>query len=419
MSSITVISACSTSTRPALLEYKPQPSRKQITYAQKHNRYKPSKIISASSPLKEIDDSDHYTTHEELSHRLLKCARRSSNPEVFSAKKLKSSGITPMGSPPQYETPHPSALTEEQKFKLNSSKGLPMHPDQFSLPVGRRVSSRTASGNLKENVARPSRNKDKFLDSPFNSRPNSAASSPRKRPLAIPPRFLTNSADPTLRRTLSDTNYNPNIPQSASTNTSPTHSHSPTRIRRRSAPSPPRPGTWIPTETNVGSFDFNFHSAPMNPFLLRSSMNEIDFNRPPSSLSIYGDSESKFFNEALGISAPALLKHAYSLGSALVDNEDGDDECGQPDLTMTPDAMDVDAPSSPGMKPTRMRERSPWLSDSIISPPVLQEWNRPPQERAYNFRLVSGLAWLLSFLAENKSKILSCVAARTPPTATT
>ncbi|KAJ7238484.1 hypothetical protein C8J57DRAFT_1727653 [Mycena rebaudengoi] len=362
-------------------------SRKQITYAQKRNRSKPSKNISASSPLKEIEDPDHYTTREELSHRLLKRARRSSNPEVFSAKKLKSSGITPMGSPSQYETPHPSTLTEEQKFKLNSSKGLPMHPAQFSpLPVGRRVNSRTASGNLKENVARPSRNKDKFLDSPFNSRPNSAASSPRKRTLAIPPRSLTNSAEPTpnlFKRTLSDTNYNPKIPQSASTNTSPTHSHSPTRIRRPSAPSPPRPGTWIPTETNVGSFDFNFHSAPMDPFLLRSSMNEIDFNRPPSSLSIYGDSESKFFDEALGISTPASLKRAYSLGSALVDNEDSDDERDQPDLTIIADAMDVDAPSSPGMKPPRMRERSPWLSDSIISPPVSQEWNSPPKERAY------------------------------------
>ncbi|KAJ7238415.1 hypothetical protein C8J57DRAFT_1566129 [Mycena rebaudengoi] len=343
---------------PLLLEYK-------VVFT-KRNRSKPSKNISASSPLKEIDDPDHYTTHEELSHRLLKRARRSSNPEVLSAKKLKSSGITPMGSPSQYETPHPSALTEEQKFKLNSSKGLPMHPDQFSpLPVGRRVISRTASRNLKENVARPSRNKDKFLGSPFNSRPNSVASSPRKRTFAIPPRSLTNAAESTLnlfKRTLSDTNYNPNIPQSASTNTSPTHSHSPTRICRPSAPSPPRPGTWIPTETNVGGFDFNFYSAPMDPFLLRSSMNEIDLNRPPSSLSIYGDSESKFFDEALGISTPA--SHI-------------------PDLTITSDAMDVDAPSSPGMKPPRMRERSPWLSDSLISPPVPQEWNCPLQERAY------------------------------------
>ncbi|KAJ7249370.1 hypothetical protein C8J57DRAFT_1668954 [Mycena rebaudengoi] len=109
----------------------------------------------------------------------------------------------------------------------------------------------------------------------------------------------------------------------------------------------------------------------MDPFLLRSSMNEIDFNRPPSSLSIYGDPEH------------IDPKRAYSLGSALVDNEDSDDEHDQPDLTITADAMDVDAPSSTGMKPPRMRKRSPWLSDSLISPPVSQEWNHPPQERAY------------------------------------
>ncbi|KAJ7238400.1 hypothetical protein C8J57DRAFT_1727633 [Mycena rebaudengoi] len=315
-----------------------------------------------------------------------------------------------MRSPSQYETPHPSALTEEQKSKLNSSKGLPMHPDQFSpLPVGRRVSSRTASGNLKENVSRPSRNKDKFLDSPFNSRPNSAASSPRKRPLAIPPRSLTNAAEPTLnlfKRTLSDTNYNPNIP----------HEHLPYTL--------PFPHT-------DPSFDFNFHSAPMDPFLLRSSMNEIDFNRPPSSLSIYGDSESKFFDEAPGISTPASIKRAYSLGSALVDNEDGDDERDQPDLTITPDAMDVDAPSSPGMKSPRMRERSPWLSDSLISPPVPQEWNCPPQERAYTrspphdvdmydeFSLGVGPGLAAFVPGGEQVEYPSCIAARTPPTATT
>jgi hypothetical protein len=45
--------------------------------------------------------------------------------------------------------------------------------------------------------------------------------------------------------------------------------------------------------------------------------------------------------------------------------------------------MDIDVPRSAGMKLIPTRERSPWLSDSLISPPVSQEWKIPPQEGAY------------------------------------
>ncbi|KAJ7096158.1 hypothetical protein C8R44DRAFT_749007 [Mycena epipterygia] len=350
-------------------------SRKQITYAHKRNRSKPSRIISASSPLHEPEDSDSYMPHTELSPRLLKRARRSSNPEVFSSKKIKASAVTPAGSPSQFETPYPSALTEEQKFKLNSSRGLPMHPDQFSpLPAARPVIPRTAS---KENRSRRLPKKDASLDSPFNSRPNSARSSPQKR---------TFSSQPTQKlskRTLSDTKYSSNIPQSASTANSPTRAHSPVRSRRPSAPSPPRPGTWMPKEKNIGSFDFDFHSALVNPFFLPSATNDIDFNRPPSSLSFYGDSDLQLFDDGQVFSTPETVKRAYTLGSDVAEYDenfpyDGDRE---PDLTMTQDTMDVDL--AYGMKALPMRERSPWLSDSLISPPVSQEWKRHPKEGAY------------------------------------
>ncbi|KAJ7154558.1 hypothetical protein C8R46DRAFT_1297036 [Mycena filopes] len=311
--------------------------------------------ISASSPLPQPDDSDHYTSHAELSRRLLKRARRASNPEVVSSKKFKPSGVTPAGSPIQYETPHPSILTEEQKFRLNSSRGLPVHPDQFSpLPVSRRIVSRTGSRNLKENASLRAQKKSKSLASPFNSRPGSAASSPQKsQQTRLSPASTQHSTQKLFKRTLSDTNYNPNIPQSASTTNSPTHAHSPLRARRPSAPSPPRPNNWLPKDTVPGSFDFNFHSGIASPFFLPSATNDIDFNRPPSSLSVYGDygdTESQFFDEVQGVSTPATKKQrAYALGSALAD--DDDEGLEEPDLTITQHVMDVDiSPAAAGMK---------------------------------------------------------------------
>ncbi|KAF8217623.1 hypothetical protein K438DRAFT_5211 [Mycena galopus ATCC 62051] len=355
-------------------------SRKQITYAHKRNRSKPTRVVSASSPLPEIDDPDRYMSHEELSHRLLKRVRRLSNPEPFSSKKPKTSQVTPAGSPSQFETPHPSALTEEQIFKLNSSRGVAVHPDQFSpLPVSRRKVSRTGSHNLKENATLRTQSKGKLLDSPFNSRPSSAASSPQKsQSVRGSPTSTEQSSQRLSKRTLSDTHYNPNIPQSASTANSPIHTHSPVRPRRPSAPSPLRPGNWIPKET---SFDFNLPAALANPFFLPFTTNAVDFNRPPSSLSVYGDGDedTQFFDEAQGISTPATKRSAYTLGSAVVD----DDDEYQPDLTITQDTMDIDIlRSSTGMKVLPTRERSPWLSDSLISPPNSQEWNEPPQEAA-------------------------------------
>ncbi|KAJ7199176.1 hypothetical protein GGX14DRAFT_699870 [Mycena pura] len=351
-------------------------TRKQTTYAHKRKRPKRTHPISVSSPLNQPGEDD-YLSNAELSRRLLKRARRSSNPEMPSSKRLKSKP-TPAGSPSQFETPHPSALTEEQKFKLNSSRGLPVHPDQFSpLPASRRA-SRTASRNLKENAPSRSSNKSKFLDSPFNSRPGSAVSSPQ--PAQLARSSLSKPDEPCLKRTLSDTNYNPNIPQSASTTNSPTRAHSPVRFRRPSAPSPQRPGDWIPKDQTLTSFDLNIHSAIGNPFFFPT--NGIDFNRPPSSLSFYGD-DSHFFDDAQGISTPAGKQGAYMLGSAATADDERLDE---PDLTLTEDAMDVDVTLSSGLKARPTRERSPWLSDSLISPPPSQEWNRTPQEGAYIHR---------------------------------
>ncbi|KAJ7484261.1 hypothetical protein FB451DRAFT_1435498 [Mycena latifolia] len=346
-------------------------SRKQITYAHKRNRNKRTEATSASSPLEEIDDPDRYMSHAELSRRLLKRARRSFNHEVPSSKKLKSSAGSPAASPPR-DTSNLSELSVEQMLKVNSSSA---NPNQFSpLPLARRVISRTASGSLKENASPPMHRKSKDLGSPFNSHPSSTTS-----PHKVPPARLSSNApehsiQKSFKRAPSDINYNPNVPQSAAATNSPRHTHSPARMRRPSAPSPPRPNHWIPNP-----FTFNFPTTHTNPFSLPSTSNAVDSNPPPLAFSFYDDLESRFFDDAQGSSTPAKKQRAYTLRPAVADD---DKEHHEPDLTITQDAMDVDlAPT--GMKVLPMRERSPWLSDSLISAPASQDWKRPPQESVY------------------------------------
>ncbi|KAJ7056154.1 hypothetical protein C8F01DRAFT_1373127 [Mycena amicta] len=352
----------------------PPSLRKQTTYAHKRNRTKAMPAVSASSPLPDhVDDvDDHYLSHAELSSRL-KRARRSSNPELPSSKRLRSSKPTPAASPkatpaasPSYfETPYPSLLTEEQKFKLNSSR--PVHPDQVSpFPDARPITSRTSSRKQKENASLRTSKKAKFLDSPFNSRPGSTVTSPQK--------TMPSPEKKSFKRTLSDTNYNPNIPQSASTANSPAYIHSSIRARRPSAPSPPRPGDWLRKDHILSNLDLDLQNAFANPFFFPT---DVDFNRPPSSLSMYGDSDH-FFDDAQGVSTPASQRGAYRVPPAGIDTDDELDDVMQ-------DAMDVDATvPAPGPRLKDFpRERSPWLSDSLISPPNSQEWNDPSQKGAY------------------------------------
>ncbi|CAK5276765.1 unnamed protein product [Mycena citricolor] len=372
-------------------------SRKQITYAHKRNRmHKPTSttarpLVSASSPLPQLDDSE-YTSKEELHRRLRKRARRSSNPESMS-KKLKPSladeelqfssiGMSP--SPPpatptdrsQFETPLPSALTEGQVFKLKSSRPSSPHPSSPPIPVRRTASHKLKENAVREPVKKKMKKKGGALDSPFNSRPGSVTSSPQNN--SKPTTTVANSMQKkSLKRTLSDTNYNPNIPHSSSTANSPVRPftddslHSPLlRTRRPSAPSPPR---WSVHANS--SFDCHFNPAAERPFFLPSATAHIDFNRPPSSMSFYGDSgsdsEEGFFADAQGISTPARDQRAYMLGQNVdMDMDVEGDEMDEDD--------DITPQSHPGMKDLPARTRSPWLSDSIVSPPTSQEWDRPP-----------------------------------------
>ncbi|KAJ7631220.1 hypothetical protein FB45DRAFT_1003968 [Roridomyces roridus] len=328
------------------------PPRKKATRALKRNRTEMFPHLSASSPPQDIDEFIPF------SPKPAKRARRSSNPEL-SYKKIRLSVVaTPAASPSQFQTPYPSTLSQEQTYRLPSS--VPIHSEQLSpIPASRGLVSRPTSSH-KENVVRRASKKSASLHSPFHSRPNSAHSSPQK------------LASTSLKRTLSDTNYNPNVPQSSSTTSSPIRLLSPLRTRRPSAPSPPRPGSWLSNEIDGFDFDFHFAAANSTPFSIPSAMDDVDFDRPPSSLSFYGgdfDGAPIFDDEVKG---PLMLNSAYTagLGSVFDDDEFVDSE---PDLTLSQDPFGA----SYGLKSLPTRARSPWLSDSIILS------QNPAQEHAY------------------------------------
>ena len=300
--------------------------RKQITYAHKRNRNRihiPQE--SKSSPLEDISDPDQYLTHPEMARRILKRSRRSGYASTSTSlnlsedpshdhrhsKKLRTylpeqneqakSLIFLLNDNDNLHTPHPTQLTEEQVFKLESSRGLPLSPDHEFSPVplvpSQRIFSparskparstrktmhkttnhgndsltrRTSSRSLKENTYSPkSRSASKStqksstsvagntsrrstktrsrppgrrppLASPFVSQPSSPKSqTPNTQPIVKPTR-ITNTTITNSKRILLDTHYNPNLPQAQSTANSPTRPGrevAGVKARRPSAPS--------------------------------------------------------------------------------------------------------------------------------------------------------------------------------------
>ena len=300
--------------------------RKQITYARKRNRNRvdnPYGQESKSSPLEDISDTEQYLTHPEMARRILKRSRRSgyastslnlsegSSHDHRHFKKLRislpeqdqqvnQSLIFPLNDN-NLHTPHPTQLTEDQVFRLESSRGLPLSPDHEFSPVPlvppRRIfspasskptrstrktmhntakrgndslSHRTSSRSLKENTSsRSSRSVSKStqksatstagnpprrstrprsrphgsrlpLASPFASQPSSPyAKTLHTQPITKTTK-ISNVAIANSKRILLDTHYNPNLPQAQSTANSPTRPARETagvNARRPSAPS--------------------------------------------------------------------------------------------------------------------------------------------------------------------------------------
>jgi len=279
----------------------------KATYAHKRGRTTATERLPSpkGSSQEEIPPS-------EMSRKTLKRSHHSDLSQERTSKKLKpaldacgTSDTTAMtivdfvqfdlNDSSQFQTPYPSAATEQ--FKLDSSVGQPLPPEKFSpLPAARRIFSRTSSRNLKENLSRSSRP----LASPFHSRPGSVASSPKgktknnRRPL-ISSRTLSDN------KTQNDAPEEPTFSVTQSTQISPLPSKIIPRDRRPSVPNPAQMlqqiphQDWLvppkalsrsrasltecnsvfgsPTELGIGSFSFldNFPQAASTPHHKRTT----------------------------------------------------------------------------------------------------------------------------------------------------
>ncbi|KAF9460553.1 hypothetical protein BDZ94DRAFT_1311436 [Collybia nuda] len=267
--------------------------RRQVTYARKRRDRCQAPPETNSSPLQEIIDPEREIDHSEMSRRMLKRSRRSGSGAGLAAascfqghnsKKLRTSlhgaqdqADNVLESFPlnrddyDIQTPHPTLLTESQRYQLESSRGLPLSPNHKFSPVPlaqpptnvfpacrsrpgsteantrRKIAlpKQTSSSNLKENANRPSSkprtkspvaaNRRTLLDSqhftklksqhavleralasPFTSKPASPYVSPRAssthNPLANARSRVTRIRAMKAKRALSDTRYNPNLP---------------------------------------------------------------------------------------------------------------------------------------------------------------------------------------------------------------
>ncbi|KAG6845019.1 hypothetical protein H0H87_001540 [Tephrocybe sp. NHM501043] len=420
-------------------------ARNTITYARKRNRNKRTSILRAqSSPIQPITNPEE-ECYPEVSCRTLKRHRHAwkattseINPleenasQAFKKPKLAHESPLPIAETSlSLQTPHPTSNTEEQVFKIESSRGeaLPIGYDfspvpptsllgfakQESITSGAiRTKHKTSSSNLKENAIptfsrhissksrngvseamidpvahRSSKSKSKLstrgasLASPFTSKPSSPQRTPAE-PLPSSSELLP--ARP--RRTLSDTHYNPNLPprralpQPQSTSSSPARNAEAelTKIRRPSAPSTiaQRPDimSWFPSYTSTTTFRDHILSSSEN-FLMDPGTRKrtVDFNRPPSQLSCNIKYDEAFFGDALEVSTPFGPRARRS-----------------PTFADSPDSLDDDGHSDDrmrrlfGIKITRSLSLQTdvlgsWLSDSLISPPTL------PRDGAYTYAL--------------------------------
>ncbi|KAG6907893.1 hypothetical protein DXG01_007000 [Tephrocybe rancida] len=352
----------------------------------------------------------------------------------------KSSSVTSGFPTRQYElqTPHHTVLTEELVFRIESSRGGPLPSDYEFSPVppvsfldlskqqtpairgvdqGKKSSQKTSSSSLKENAvptfigpslksksgtsdtaAQSSRPKSKLsayrasLASPFASKPSS--------PQPLSTETFASQAEPirlsksSLKRTLSDTHYNPNIPshrahlptQSQSTLNSPVryHEDGTSKARRPSAPCSiaqrPNVTSWFPSYSSTTAFCDQVMSSS-EPFLsgLRTREIAVDFNRPPSQLSYNFEYDEAFFGDALEISTPfgpkAERPSAPTFSESPDSTDEDDDDQHSPDGTLRSSEMQITRPLS-----LHSGHLGSWLSDSLISPPSIHKsaYSQPP-----------------------------------------
>ncbi|KAL1742123.1 hypothetical protein HDZ31DRAFT_66270 [Schizophyllum fasciatum] len=414
----------------------------------RNNMHQPSSQPT-SSPLKPFADGQEDISVAEMSRRMLKRSRSACNVSKTPAeaeiadsarKRLRNTNnVETRPSSPKsdaytqlsdmYTTPHPSILADSVKFKLQSSKGNTVTPERFSpAPTARRVLSRASSANLKENQStRRSRSRrDSILDSPFSSRPASRNVSPDKGgkvPLA-PKLSLATSLPRDFERSQSDTASKLGSKKaliSQSTTASPSHASGQTSLhqaRRPSAPEPPRPSfgntsltsldlpSAFPAPLDHFGFEYGFglgFSDPETLPLFQPRDIEIDFNRPPSQLSIYGldyDSDDDYIGTTgdapRAVSTPATT-HVFggrlsalqnyrpsSPSAASSSAASSDDTIMSPGhgLAKSQSVPNLHAQAQPNLSLYQssayaQNSRCHWSDDSLISPPKFSDYGRP------------------------------------------
>ncbi|KAK0444853.1 hypothetical protein EV421DRAFT_375857 [Armillaria borealis] len=277
---------------------------------------------------------------------------------------LKRAGSNPAGpapttkkSRPLYETPFPNPSSDNLAYKLPSSAPRAGDTGKFS-PVPAPSVRRTSSRNLKENRVKSksksrSRSKSRkgVLESPF---PIFA------RDAEVPSRFP--------KRTLSD-KFQPNIPipqQSQSTTTSPQPQFE--RRRRPSVPTPPR--------THISFLDADVKHHGMGNIEFSIASPEVDFNRPPSQLSLYDG--AGMFADVQFVSTPFRFAR---YGEGTIDPRLLSKRDNPLSDTDTDEEGPITSPYKHLKRSLRKRQMSAgymtpdeeetgWISDSLISPPT-------------------------------------------------
>ncbi|KAJ7636768.1 hypothetical protein FB45DRAFT_1001734 [Roridomyces roridus] len=282
-------------------------TRKQVTYSKRH-RPKTRSTNTASPPsVNELEDPDQYLSHSELSRRLLKRARDSSNSDSPSiSKRLKVAASSQSSRPDTSPSRRPKPGTSSRNLKENESSRGPARDDQY---------------------------------------PKSSASS----------HLLRQSP---AKRGLSQTRAHPNV--------SALHD----RLLPSAAEHPPFSSQ--NSQSPSDRFSSNFQTAFTNK---RPSYGSQIAGIPFSVLPGDGlDFDHQFFVDAQGSSTPAPPRNRKRKRAARA-------EPLPPPLIPSLSVSLSPIPIVPrGMKALSTRERSPWLSDSIISPPGSDEWERIPEE---------------------------------------
>ncbi|KIY53003.1 hypothetical protein FISHEDRAFT_55640 [Fistulina hepatica ATCC 64428] len=364
----------------------------------------------STSPPCRIDDPLKTLDHAEFSNRMLKRTRYASNialshSEMGTSEKQKFLIASDANTPAyidsaqalQFQTPCPSVLAASVTFKLASSLPNDRISDALS-PVPHPV-RRTNSRNLKENPKnrrRAIRKSRRSLESPFARRPGSLNASPFKTATSVLQRSATacatsrtaaHVARPTQSMTNSPTRGKHFVSQPLNS------------VRRPYEPQLIRPNSLdLSSELNfdtlgpaVLDIEYGFGFSDLDiPQLFHRGDTGVDFNRPPSTMSIYGFDYCSDSDEEMGgnmfkdhcVQSTPFKKDrtaSNSLGGLLFQNH------GNRSLSPS-SASDDTIPVHDSLSPHRVVQKSQsvpdfynsrsvcssrsWMSDSLVSPPT-------------------------------------------------